>query len=170
MPVLILVVTVGIKALQPDPAANERMACAAINEIWDALAAFERDHGQAALEAWNGEVAGLRDFIPPGASRPLELLRPEIAAADPRRPNARPFAGNWFVLLEADVETDEGPAPPRWRSRTTVCAYPAEYRRTGTSTIMRSRAWGWLQSDTKGVPPSRTPSKFDVGQSWSKRG
>jgi len=124
---------------------NERAATAGVAAIRGALL-FLRQPENAGKLKWDGTLAGLGALIPP-----------EVAAADPGRPDARPHQGYWFVLLAA-----EGDKPP------TACAYPARYRSTGRGTYIATFDHGHLKADTQGVPPPRSPSEAELKSGWSK--
>lgn len=128
-------------------ASNERAVSAALKTLTSAQADFRSNDRDAnkVQDFWTGDVAGLYYLKPAGSHEPIKLIEQAVADADPSRPGAKPYCGYWFVAMDVDdtgqpyrQDTerewpgDRGPGH-RNRSKFGICAYPAEWGRTGSA-------------------------------------
>lgn len=133
-------------------ARNERAAAAATHSLFTALILFPDGETPKSGSIYTGDVRGLGE---------LGLIDPQIAAADPSYPDARPYHGYWFTLLERDAINPTG-------AKVAACSYPARYGRDAFSTFLWTLEVPQLKADTRGVPPPRVPTMPELQRDWAK--
>jgi hypothetical protein len=158
---------------------NEQAAILALKVIVAAEADFranDRD-GNRVHDYWVGDVAGL-SYLRNPAGREIQLIDQDLADADAAalKPvgTRKPYRGYWFVVMKTDdsqgkhepygEDTDGTGSKLKSTTRFGVCAYPAEYGRTGRWTYFVNEYNSSFKRELGGRPllewPQDDPSKF----------
>ena len=155
---------------------RENDAAKQLLKVWKAqvdLRANDRD-GDSTNNFWVKDVAGLHG-APGKNGNSLKLIDVAVAKADktagvgsyPSIQGAEPFSGYWFAVVpryevpegeEKELDPDKS---GRNFSRFAVCAYPAEYPKSGKPTffIEASRLKTVWMKDLEGKPLKTVPLK-----------
>jgi hypothetical protein len=155
---------------------NERSADGAIHLLASAEVDFRKNDsdGNGVNDFWTGDVAGLlryglidRAFAEADARPLVPLVRTPIA-----------FNGYYFVAMELDdsetppvelrQDTDRRSGKTHHPSRFAFCAYPAQYRVTGSSTFIINQDLTAFKGWTEGKPVLRWPSDDGLTADWAK--
>jgi hypothetical protein len=128
--VLVLAALIVPGRMRAQRADDERNASWFLKTLASAEADFrgnDRDRN-GVPDFWTGNVSGLFDLVPPGATEPIGLMEPGIAGADTARADAAPFHGYWFFAMDRDEEGKDyrrGPEKNRHPSKFGFGAFPA---------------------------------------------
>lgn len=157
-------------------ASNERNAMGTIRSIMTAQADFranDRDENQID-DYWTGDVFGL--YALSSSGRPVHLIESNVAMADasPRTdpsyaasPPPRPMPKAGYLYSVVPLRADGKPFGDRSTSSFAVCAFPADYPRSGRLTLLITEDGQVWRKDTSGARVQRTPES-PAADGWSR--
>jgi hypothetical protein len=171
-------------------AANEMWAHAQLCLLADmnmVLRANDVDENNA-NDYWTGDVSGLNRLIPPKKKEPISLIPKEVALADasplpagPEKggatmadlagPKPIPWHGYFFKVLSKGREESKAVALNEGTNHHPymfgICAFPAEYGKSGRRTFIITESIDSFWKDLKGQPVAEAPGDLNKeGWQW----
>lgn len=134
--------------------------------------------GNSKFDEWTGDISGLHRLVPKGAKGPIQVISKEVAMADaaplpagPEKGGATlsealcvkpvPFHGYLFRVLKRyeykGVMEDLDEGNNRHDHMFALCAFPADYGKSGRKTFLLSALSGYYWKDLKGKPVEDCP-------------
>lgn len=173
-----LVPVIGEEWQSPSPELNELRALiqlASLGGVCNDLRTYDLDEN-GANDYWVGDISSLFRLIPRNRNHPIQLIEREVASADtrPLKEGAesggstvasslsavpQPLHGYFFTVIPVAKEGERAnDGKTRDSGSFSICAFPAQYRKTGSLTFYYHPSFGYAWKDIGGGPPSETPA------------